>query len=69
MVSWKLFHVALLNGFEIATILSFFLKSFLKFSQKEKKFNAEHIEDFRKVQRQNYYKIARVSLKSLSSNK
>ena len=64
--SLKLNHAAL-DSLEITIILSFF-GNYSRILKKEKRdSNSENIEDFRKVQRQNYRKIAKVSLKPFNS--
>ena len=50
------------NGLDIVKILRF-LKMFLLLSKKKNNTLTLKIEDFRKVQQQNYCKIAKVSLK------
>ena len=55
------------------TEVTMVLSSLTNFSwipeKEEKHFDSENIEDFRKVQRQNYSKIAKFSFKSFSSKK
>ena len=69
MAFLKLFDLSS-TGLEITIILNFF-ENFPEFLKKKTNtvYNSQNIEDFRKVQRQSYCKIAKVSLKPFSSEK
>ena len=64
----KLFHVAS-DGLEISVVLSFSDNISWIPAKEAKHSNTEKIDDFRKVQWQNYGKLAKVSLNPFSSKK
>ena len=55
------------TGLELTIILSFFRKFSRILKKEETRCDSENIEDFRKVQRQIYCKIVKVSSKPFSS--